>query len=420
MRTRRNNYVSKKTAQSILRTLFSPSDIRAIDYLRAVVLCGLPGSGKSTIGQLLVTCYGFERFSSDQIRTKELFKDQAHRLGKQHDMVMMSRYVVYEELALRVGKALSNGKKVVIDGTHMDEKRLTVLGGVLAQIPVEQVAFIVLKPPEWIMRRRLVKESNEGAKEWWSIYKYWRKYMKEGKASFPTEKTFPRIRQMQVRRYAIRTFDWVPEIKAIFWDVDGTLYKDVPVLHDLIDRMFVKEFSRAKKLGVKKGVTQFFATYKKLGSKTKTLESAGINGREAVRKFTEQTDYDKYLRKDIKLRRTFKNLNHLRHFVFSNAGLEETKKKLKALGLAESIFEKIIATHDSPYLKPDVRAYKWAIRESRFKAENILMVGDREKADIIPAKKAGMRTCYVWGVSRKADVSAPSVYEVAELFGKEF
>jgi len=100
-----NNQVSKQTAQTVLRALLSAEDIRKLPYIQAVMLSGLPGSGKSTVARLLNTCYGFERFSTDQIRTKELYQGQHHRKASDNDKVMISRYMVYEELA----KAIQQG-----------------------------------------------------------------------------------------------------------------------------------------------------------------------------------------------------------------------------------------------------------------------------------------------------------------------
>ncbi len=417
----KNNFISKKTSRSILQVLFAPQDIKKFEYLRAVILCGLPGSGKSTIAQLLDTCYGFERFSTDQVRTQELFKGQEHRVGRAHERVMAARFLVYEELARRLVRVLVTGKRVVVDGTNMDEKRLIILGGILAQVPVEQVAMVVLKPPEWIMRRRFLEqgESRE-AKNWWGVYKYWRRYVKEGKATFPTGASFPRVQQIQVRRYSIRTFDWVLQIKAILWDVDGTLYKNIPKFKKLIDqKLFISAFAEKLGIGKKEGEKKFFEIYKKLGSKTQVLNSVGLDGKALISKFENEVDFGAYLKKDKRLLKTIRSLVHVRHFILSNAGREGTRRKLIALGLPENLFEGILVTHDAPYLKPDPRVFTWAARKTGFSAGQLLAVGDREATEIIPAKQVGMRTAYVWGVSKEADVSLPTVYEVAELFGKE-
>jgi HAD superfamily hydrolase (TIGR01549 family) len=414
-----NGYTSKAIAKTVLKALLAPEDIRRIPYIQAVMLSGLPGSGKSTVARLLETIYGFERFSTDQIRTQELFKGQEHRLAREHGAVMASRYQVYEELAKRVARALSQGKRVVVDGTHMDDKRLTVLGGILSQVPVEQTAFLIIKPPEWIMRHRFEHEGQEAKQKWWGVYKYWRNHMKEGKASFPTERMFPRLQFLRVRRYSIRTFDWVPDIKAIFWDLDGTLYQNVPALKKVIDRKIIGWYARAKNKSISQVEKAFWRDYTRLGSKTKVLDSVGLDGKNLFIEYTKTLAYEKYLKKDLKLAKMVKSLANLKHYLLTNAGREETIRKLTALGVPEELFEGIFVTYDMRFLKPDPKAFLYAAKKARVKQEQVLAVGDREETDIVPAETAGMRTAMVWGVSRQADVSLKTVYEVAELFGTE-
>jgi HAD superfamily hydrolase (TIGR01549 family) len=252
---------------------------------------------------------------------------------------------------------------------------------------------------------------------WWSVYKFWRKYMKEGKASFPSESAFPRIKIIPVRRYAIRTFDWVPDIKAILWDLDGTLYKDNPELREAFDVPCIQAYVQAKGMSQKQGTEDFWKTYGELHSKTKTLNAAGLDGPAIVSQVAASMDYTKLLKKDKRLERLILSLPHLDHYIVTNAGKQETEIKLKALGLSENLFRQIIPTYDTPYLKPDPRLFSWVIKNIGLKKTQVLTVGDREETDIVSAKKAGIRTCYVWGVSKEADVSMPKVYEVGELFG---
>ena len=241
----RNNYISKKSAQSVLKALFSPRDLRRFEFLRVVFLAGLPGSGKTTVSRLLKTCYGFDRLSSDYLRTNK-FK-QKHRQGEKHGDVMSARYLVYEELAREVMKAAQSGKRVVVDGTNLEPKTWTILGGALTQIPVEEVAFVTFKPPEWILKKRFENKDDEDRKRWWKVYKFWRKYMKDGHAFYPNESVYKRVKIIPVRRYSIKTFDWVPDIKGILWDLDGTLYKPTGVLRSAFDEPCIEAFTKKKK-----------------------------------------------------------------------------------------------------------------------------------------------------------------------------
>lgn len=413
----RNNYISKKSAQSVLKALFSPVDLRRFEFLRAVFVSGLPGSGKSTVARLLKTCYGFDRLSSDYLRQR-MFK-QKHREGEKHNDVMAVRYLVYEELAREVIRAIQSGKRVVVDGTNMEPKSWIILGGVLTQIPSEQVAFVTLKPPEWIMKKRFENKEEKERLRWWKVYKYWRKYMKEGGAAYPNETLFKRIKIIPVRRYSIRTFDWVPDIKGILWDIDSTLYKPTKQLRDAFDEPCIELFSKAKKLSKREGRKLFWATFKRLKSKTKTMEWAGLDSKKVVSDISMTLKYGEMAGRQTKVVAMLKLLNHLNHYIYSNGFVRDSKYKLKSLGIPLRLFKGFYGAYECPYAKIDPKSFKWVVKQTGLRVEQLLSVGDREPNDITPAKAVGMRTCMIGGVSREADVSLPTVYEVAELFGKE-
>ena len=347
------NGVAKKTSQMVLRALLSADDLRRLEFTKVVLLSGYPGSGKSTLSRLLHECYGFERISTDQIRTQELFPDQEHRLGKEHTTVMASRFLVYEELGRRVVKFLQAGKRVVVDGTHLDDKRFIILGAVLSQIPPEQMAFLVLQPPEWIVRRRFKNVSEKDYKDWWSVYKFWRAYMKKGKASYPTPSIFPRIPHIYVKRYALKTFDWVPNISGIIWRVDTKLRV----------QNNGKIFARNK-------------SFLKMLSSLTYLRDFVMGWTDELVWFDEFT---------------------VRH------GVVKLKNNWKPVSLEKK--------------RPKHEIYELIVEHLKIEPGHLLVVSDNDEQSIIPAKRAGLRTCAVECSSREADVRLPKIKEVAELFG---
>ena len=78
-----------------------------------VMLCGLPGSGKSVYAEMLHDKYGYVVHSSDSIR-KELFGDEQ----SQEDNTM-----VFNLLHKRVKDDLVDGKCVVYDATNLSRRR---------------------------------------------------------------------------------------------------------------------------------------------------------------------------------------------------------------------------------------------------------------------------------------------------------
>lgn len=75
---------------------------------RLVVLCGLPGVGKSTVAAMVTDSLGATRLRTDVVR-KELFAEPAYS-GTETEQV-------YEELHERARNALDAGESVVLDAT---------------------------------------------------------------------------------------------------------------------------------------------------------------------------------------------------------------------------------------------------------------------------------------------------------------
>jgi len=79
-----------------------------------VVLCGLPGVGKSTVAGYAAEQLGAVRLRSDSVR-KELFDDP--------DYDEPETTTVYGELCERAGDRLDAGESVVLDATFAREQR---------------------------------------------------------------------------------------------------------------------------------------------------------------------------------------------------------------------------------------------------------------------------------------------------------
>lgn len=88
-----------------------------------VVMCGLPGSGKSTFAEKLSSAEGHTILSSDQLR-EEMFGDvnNQNNNGK-----------VFEELHRRARELLEAGEKVIIDATNTNRKRRIHLANTFKQ-----------------------------------------------------------------------------------------------------------------------------------------------------------------------------------------------------------------------------------------------------------------------------------------------
>ena len=95
--------------------------------------------------------------------------------------------------------------------------------------------------------------------------------------------------------------------------------------------------------------------------------------------------------------------------------VEDDRATLKKLGVPVTIFERIITAQDCQEPKPDPEPFRLLLKITGLPADQHLYIGDRELVDILPAKKLGMKTILVWGKSKIADLSLPTVYDVAEV-----
>lgn len=70
------------------------------------------------------------------------------------------------------------------------------------------------------------------------------------------------------------------------------------------------------------------------------------------------------------------------------------KERLKTLGILK-YFTIIISSYDYQIMKPDIRLFDIAVKESGFKTCDTVMIGDRLDNDIYPAKSIGMKTIWI-------------------------
>ncbi len=102
-----------------------------------------------------------------------------------------------------------------------------------------------------------------------------------------------------------------------------------------------------------------------------------------------------------------------------------SEKRLEKMGLLRYI-DLVAASAEEGVSKPDLRIFEIALSKAKCKAGRAVMVGDRLDNDIVPAKKAGMKTVWIrqgfGGLSciRSAeetpDLTAGSLTEVRNLF----
>ncbi len=79
------------------------------------------------------------------------------------------------------------------------------------------------------------------------------------------------------------------------------------------------------------------------------------------------------------------------------------------------MFKAIITKEDVSAYKPSPEPFLKALGILGAKAKECVSIGDVNESDIIPARKLGMKTVFVWGESKYADVSVPTIYDIKKL-----
>lgn len=205
------------------------------------------------------------------------------------------------------------------------------------------------------------------------------------------------------------------KIKIIAWDLDTTLYQPDPALGKAFLDGCIEEVAKKKNLSFKDAKIIFDKVRLTTDSSTQAMMNLGVGDFYTVWEIQKRIGKVNYLRKDPKILKTLKKLKNYRHFIISNSVPEEIETVLKAIGLDKSYFEKCISVADVGAPKPSPKPFEFLLKLTGLKSEEHLMVGDREKVDIEPAKKLGMKTILVWGKSKMADLSLPTVYDIVKV-----
>jgi len=212
-------------------------------------------------------------------------------------------------------------------------------------------------------------------------------------------------------------YNWIKEIKVLIWDLDGTLYHEIPELKKTILQNTVKVVAKTKRIPFPEAEKLFLKNYKRFKSNTKTLFHLGVDKDYVISGDWYNQAQLKFIKKDPLLANVFKKLQNLRHIIHTNSERKIALRKLKILGLDLNFFEKIFTSSDMlGKAKPDLAAFKLVLQFTKLKPNQHLFLGDSVGKEVMPAKKLGMRTCLVWGKSDLADISLKKVYDIVNLF----
>ena len=217
----------------------------------------------------------------------------------------------------------------------------------------------------------------------------------------------------------MKHYPWINNIKAIGWDLDGTLYPPNSIPSETIQEMQYQAIMKANQWDRNQAEDEFKKIYTNLGSHTKTLTALKVDGTNFFINLWDELPLEKYIQHDQKIIDLFSQISIKKHFLITNSNTKkQVERKLKLIGLPSSIFEVIITTDKLGVVKPDPKPFTEALRLMGLLPSQTIFIGDRISTDIRGANNVGMKTCLVWSNSDEADVSLENVYQVSQLFIK--
>jgi predicted kinase len=118
---------------------------------RLIVVCGLPGVGKTTVAETFVDRTDGRLLRTDVVR-KELYDDPAYTDEETRR--------VYDEILTRAGTLLRDGETVVVDGTFQNED-FRIVAVEAARDADADVRFVKVECAESVVRERIRRRNGD-------------------------------------------------------------------------------------------------------------------------------------------------------------------------------------------------------------------------------------------------------------------
>jgi len=184
----------------------------------------------------------------------------------------------------------------------------------------------------------------------------------------------------------------VLSVSCILFDLDGTLY-DSPGYSERLEVEIVRFVSERLGLGESETKTLLKQRRKELGTLTRAIQSLGIDRNAFFDAMADRIEPSLHIPKDSTVRSVIETLKE-RGFkigLVSNSGRPLVRKILGAIGLEESLFD-VTVTSTEAEPKPSPQPFQLAMKKIGCNADEIVYVGDREEAEIRPARRFGLKT----------------------------
>ncbi len=388
-------------------------------------MVGMPGSGKSTLANQIATCFNAQYYSSDELRS-EIFKTPRYTDAGDKVVKEQSKKC-YAEMIKRTLKNVKPEQKVVLDATHLStHKRTKSIKQLLQIVSKKDICFVTIKTAKKTTAERMKhfakQQNNQSIFEIWSyVYKKFEEQFDLNNYSWPdSDHEISIYNKSQVANFLrfSKKMKFLSNIKAMAWDLDGTLYPNNEKKSKIIEQKKIQAVQKKLNINQKKAKKILDRLYKKYQSSTQSLNSLGIKGEDFFINLWHEVDLAKFIKQDLQLNILLEQTSGLgiKHTITTNSNnLDTIKLKLKYIGLDLSLFDLLLNSVEVGEHKPNPKIYQQLIEKICINPQNILVVGDRYQTDLVPAKKLKMKTCLVYKANDQADLSGVTPHQLLEL-----
>jgi len=211
------------------------------------------------------------------------------------------------------------------------------------------------------------------------------------------------------------------EIVSLGFDLDNTLYKQDEEINRKIQDYICRRVSGELGRPFEETREIFDRHYAESRSASTSLLKMGLesdHGKKIIQESLEKADIASILSEDsclVLMLNQFSRLYSL--FMITTSTQNDALKKLSALGIDPDLFSPSLYA-GSPYLREDGSAFRYVAGIHGVSFSKMMFVGDREKTDILPAKKLGIKTAIVNSESEESDYQLTNIYELETILGE--
>jgi putative hydrolase of the HAD superfamily len=181
-------------------------------------------------------------------------------------------------------------------------------------------------------------------------------------------------------------------IRCVLFDLDGTLYNSQQYSQKL-DNEITKYVAEAMSSDYAHAKLLLEQRRKNLGTLTRSLKSLGIDRHRFFVVMADRMKPSEYLSADPRVPSALAKLRlyGFRVGLVSNSGRPLVEKILEALQMDSSNFD-VTVTSSEVEPKPSPEPFLAALKLLKCRRESAIYVGDRDEAELRPAKRLGIRT----------------------------